>query len=103
MCNTLIISKPEFISQRIINELDIYIYENKINMKKIFEILECHNVRIKLIENNYLWENVCAEIYEIFMNFPPKICEQPKDLNNKILYVLNIINKDNMKYINLII
>ncbi len=64
MCNIKIISHESFIPKYVIDELDIYIYNdiNGLNWDEIFKLAKVHNIRDKLIMNNYSWTNTIDHI-----------------------------------------
>jgi len=87
MCNTLIVSKNIFIAPNIQKDLDIFTYSNELEMPLLFDKLMSYDIRNKLINNGYLWENVIETIRLKLKTF------ENDDLKNKIIHQKNIIQK----------
>jgi hypothetical protein len=102
MCNTLIISKINIIDKRIIDELKIYTYNDKLKWDDVFNMLLTYNSRQSLLENSYTWNNMIENMIGKFKEFEKSTnitkpisdnTEQNNKLNNKT-YVLNIQHKN---------
>jgi hypothetical protein len=67
MANTLIVSLAGIIDKKIIEELEIIEYSNKIPWSEIFLKLPTFNIRDKLINNGHSWETAIDHIFSMLV------------------------------------
>jgi len=98
MCNIKITSHPEFIPKNIVDELNIYTYTNinDLNWDMMYDLVQTHNIRDKLIMNDYSWTNAIFHINNelnkhIMLN---NNFNDPQNINEKTVKVLNVNNRN---------
>ncbi len=94
MCNIKIISHESFIPKYIIDELDVYTYNdiNKLNWDIVFNLAQTHNIRDKLIMDNYSWTNTIYYINSKLDSHTNIINDTYNLQNDMTIKTLNINN-----------
>lgn len=85
MCNTLIVTNNKYISDTLKNELEIITFDKIIDWKTIFDKMNTHTIRSKLVVNN-TWEN----FINIMMN---NFAKHLSLYQNDIMDSQNVLNR----------
>lgn len=80
-CNSIILTKNNYIPNNIIKKLGIYVYDNEFEPKEILNNLDKHNIREKLLSDTNNWNLFSDKIINTLFNYQENKKNEPNDIH----------------------